>query len=379
MCVSFVQDDLRDRLRLYLAAGCGSRTFRLLIEHFGDAAAVLAAPAGQLQYVPGIGPTRSRMLRQSIDGIDVDGELELADRLGVSIVSFDDDLYPPALKYLPDAPPMLYVKGRLVPEDAIALAIVGSRKCSHYGREQAERFAGGLARAGFTIVSGMARGIDASAHRGAMAAGGRTLAVLGSGLARIYPPEHGELAEEIAEHGAVLSEFPLRTEPKPGHFPMRNRLISGLSLGVVVVEAAPRSGALITARLAVEQGKDCFAIPGRVDSFGSQGCNKLIRDGHAKLITCAADVLAEYSNIAEVMDPFPHATPQQADKKSPVAAVVLSDHEQEVIKLLRIEPHTPDEVCDHTGLPARVVQSTVTMLELKGFIRREGARLAAKR
>jgi DNA processing protein len=367
--------ELRDRLWLHLAAGVGTRTFALLIEHFGDAAAALGAPPAALAEVPGIGPTRSGMLRQAIDSVDVDGELALAERLGVSILTQEDPCYPPALRPLPDAPPVLYVLGRLVRTDAVALAVVGSRRCSHYGREQAERLAGGLARAGFTVVSGMARGIDAAAHRGALAVGGRTLAVLGSGLANLYPPEHEELAAQIAAGGAVLSEFPLRTEPKGGHFPVRNRLISGLSMGVLVVEAAARSGALITARLAVEQGKDCFAVPGRVDSFHSAGCNRLIRDGHAKLVTCAADVLAEYPQITEVLEPA--AEPGgDADDDAPAA---LSGHEREVLKLLRVEPHSADEVCDQTGLPVHLVHSAVTMLELKGLVRREGPVLRAVR
>jgi DNA processing protein len=191
--------------------------------------------------------------------------------------------YPQPLDEIPDPPPLLFVHGALQAADALAVAIVGSRHATHYGLTQAERLAGSLARAGFTIVSGLARGIDAAAHRGALAAGGRTLAVLGSGVLNIYPPEHQELAVQIRSQGAVLSEAPPHSNPLSGAFPQRNRIISGLALGVIVVEASARSGALITARHAMEQGRDVFAVPGRVDSRNSHGCHRLIRDG-AKLV-----------------------------------------------------------------------------------------------
>ncbi len=183
------------------------------------------------------------------------------------------------MRDLPDPPGVLFVRGTLAPSDAMAVAIVGSRHATHYGLTQAERLAGSLARAGLTVVSGLARGIDAAAHRGALAAGGRTIAVLASGVLNIYPPEHNTLAEEITQHGAVMSESPPRAEPLAGMFPQRNRIISGLSLGVLVVEASTRSGALITARHAMEQGRDVFAVPGPITSRMSHGCHRLIRDG----------------------------------------------------------------------------------------------------
>ncbi|MEX2175956.1 MAG: DNA-processing protein DprA, partial [Pirellulaceae bacterium] len=290
-------DDVAAEVLLSLVPGVGPRTRKTLLAHFGSAQGVLAAASSQLREVAGIGPKISRAILAARREIDVAAELEVcrAHQVAVLIESHPD--YPTRLTEIPDPPGVLFVRGAFSPSDGLAVAIVGTRHASHYGLAQAERLAGGLARAGYTIVSGLARGIDAAAHRGALKAGGRTLAVLGSGVLNVYPPEHAELAHEICSRGAVLGENPPRSPPLSGAFPQRNRIITGLSLGVIVVEASERSGALISARHAMEQGREVFAVPGRVDSRTSRGCHRLIRDG-AKLVETVDDVLEELGPLA---------------------------------------------------------------------------------
>jgi DNA processing protein len=259
----------------------------------------------------------------------------------------------------------MYLRGELLERDALAVAIVGSRHATPYGLAQAERLAGSLARAGLSIISGLARGIDGAAHRGALAAGGRTVAVLGSGLAHVYPPEHADLAEEIARQGALLSESPPRFAPLAGVFPQRNRLISALALGVIVVEASDRSGALITARHALEQGRDVFAVPGRVDNRMSRGPHRLIRDG-AKLIETAEDVLEELGPLVQAT---PAADGQVVHRP---AELLLNETEQQVLQAVGGETTSVDVVIVATGLPAPQVLSTLTVLEMRRLVRRVG-------
>jgi DNA processing protein len=258
---------------------------------------------------------------------------------------------------------VLFVRGRLVPQDSLASGIVGTRHATQYGLRQAERLAASLARAGLTIVSGLARGIDAAAHRGALSAGGRTLAVLGSGVLNIYPPEHGKLADEVIAHGALVSESPPTAAPLAGVFPQRNRIISGLSLGSIIVEAGDRSGALITARLAMEQGREVFAVPGPVDSRNSRGCHRLIRDG-AKLVEDADDVLEE-------LGPLVAAVPRDDGQvvRHP-AELMLSELEQQVLSALDSEPTSIDEIVAQTGLAVHHVLSTISVLEMRRLVRR---------
>jgi len=270
----------------------GSVRTQALLKHFGSLEEIFQAKERGLKEVKGIGEKIAFEIIQSIRRIDLKKELDLIKRYNIKIVSFLDKGYPKNLKNIYDPPIALYVLGDLVPQDDAAIAIVGSRLASFYGIQQAERLGFELASRGVTVVSGLARGIDSSAHRGALKAGGRTLAVLGSGLLNIYPKEHRGLAEEISENGAVISEFPMRTIPERGNFPKRNRIISGLSLGVVVVEAAQRSGALITSDIAMEEGREVFAVPGKVDSITSRGTNRLIKQG-AKLVETANDILEE--------------------------------------------------------------------------------------
>ncbi len=280
---SALPPELAAELRLALVDGVGPRFRQLLLERFGTAAAIFSASLHELREVPGIGPKTARNIAAAIDEIDPERLFDECTAAGVEIVLRSTENYPRPLQEITDPPGVLFVRGRFAPQDALAIAVVGSRHASHYGLAQAERLASALARAGLTVVSGLARGIDAAAHRGALAAGGRTIAVLGSGVCNIYPPEHASLAEEVIAAGALVSENAPASEPFSGAFPQRNRLISGMSLGVLVVEASLKSGALITARHAMEQGREVFAVPGRIDSRTSQGCHRLIRDG-AKLV-----------------------------------------------------------------------------------------------
>jgi DNA processing protein len=259
-------DDLIDTLRLALVSGVGPRIRKALLERFGTARAVLAAAPSELQAVYGVGPKVAHNIAGADHEIEVEAEIALCREHGIDIITEAHCAYPRVLRDIHDPPGVLFVRGKIKPVDALAIGIVGTRHGTQYGLRQAERLAGGLARAGLTIISGLARGIDAAAHRGAMAAGGRTIAVLASGVMNIYPPEHNQLAEEVAACGALVSESPPRCEPLSGMFPQRNRLISGLSLGVIVVEAAERSGALITARHAMEHGREVFTPPVKLSS-----------------------------------------------------------------------------------------------------------------
>jgi DNA processing protein len=300
-----------------MVPGVGPRVRKALVERFGSAADVLAAAISDLRSVPGVGTKLCRAIAAARREIDVAAELELCRQNGVGLLVASQPEYPQQLRTIYDPPGVLFVRGQVLPVDGLAVAIVGTRHATPYGLAQAERLAGGLARAGYTIVSGLARGIDAAAHRGALKAGGRTLAVLGRGVLNIYPPEHVQLADEVIAHGAVLSENPPRSEPFAGAFPQRNRIVTGLSQGVIVVEAADRSGALISARHAMEQSRDVFAVPGRVDSRMSKGCHRLIRDG-AKLVETVDDVLEELGPLAAPNQAAASATGESREIRHPV-------------------------------------------------------------
>jgi len=351
-------------LRLHLATGIGPRLFSALVERFGSAEAAAEASATDLAETPGIGEESAQKIRESLDRAEPEAELERARAAGVQLVFRGEAAYPIALTYLPDAPPALYVKGNLVAEDAQAMGVVGMRKCSLYGQDQAERIAGGLARVGFTVVSGLARGIDSAAHRGALAAGGRTIAVLGNGLATIYPPENRRLADAVAAQGALVSEFPMETAPQAENFPRRNRILAALGLGVVVVEAGVRSGSLITARLAAELGKEVFAVPNRVDAPGAAGVHALIRDG-AKLVESVADILDEFPDL-EVQPAAGEDAPRQAGL---ALKANLSAEEARLMEVLDGEPAPLETLADRAGLNAPQAAGAMTLLELKGLVR----------
>lgn len=364
-------EDLVDAVRLSLISGVGPRLRKALLEEFGTAAAVLSAAPSDLRRVQGIGPELTRRIAVAREDIDVQAELDLCAANGIAILSECDPAYPRALKEIHDPPGILFVRGEILPQDALAVAIVGSRHATHYGLAQAERLAGGLARAGLTIISGLARGIDAAAHRGALAAGGRTLAVLGSGVLNMYPPEHAALADEVVARGAVISESPPRSPPLSGAFPQRNRIISGMSLGVLVVEASVRSGALISARHAMEQGREVFAVPGRVDNRMSHGCHRLIRDG-AKLVETVDDVLEEFGPLVAP------AQSAQGDAVHHPAELLLNELEQQVLATIASEPITIDAVLAASKLPAPQVLATISVLEMRRLVRRLSGNLIVR-
>ncbi|KPK76655.1 MAG: hypothetical protein AMJ79_05930 [Phycisphaerae bacterium SM23_30] len=360
-------------MRLHLSDQVGSRTFAKLLKALGGIDQVLGATAGELARVGGIGPKKAEQIAHSRDNLDIEAELALADRLGVRIITFEMDDYPKLLREIADPPHVLYVKGRLIEADEFSIAIVGSRNCSLYGQEQASRLSHLLAAAGFTVVSGMARGIDTAAHRGALAADGRTIAILGCGLAKAYPSENRDLADMISQQGALVSELPLTFEPLATTFPMRNRIISGLTLGVIVVEARPQSGALITARLATEQNREVMAVPGRIDAPGSWGPHQLIKDG-AKLVEKIEDVLEGLGQIGQlVRDHTVEATAQARQKIEPALfdakQFKLSPLEEKALDCLNHEPTHIDEIISRTGLSASQVNAAITSLQLKGLLK----------
>ena len=282
--------ELEAIVALNTVSSLGGVTFRKLLEAFGSACAILAASAEKLSSICA-GKTAHCI--RSLDAGAAEREFKLARKFGLKIVTFLDLLYPPRLKEIYDPPPVLYIKGALAESDSYSVAIVGSRRASLYGLENARRFARELSGLGFSVISGMARGIDTQAHKGVIEMRGRTIAVLGSGFAQVYPEENLDLCRQISQHGAVISEFPIETLPFRQNFPRRNRIISGLSLGVFVVEAARNSGALITARFALEQGREVFALPGDIGKPTSEGPNELIKDG-AKPVSCARDIISEF-------------------------------------------------------------------------------------
>ncbi len=375
-----VSEEGRRHLRWALTEGVGPILFGRLLAFFGDAQSALGASAAQLQSVERVGRELAERIARGRDAAPVEDEIAAAREHGVRILCRADEDFPPGLRRIPDPPVVLYVRGELRPTDAIALAVVGSRRCSIYGAEQARRFGELLAGAGFTVVSGLARGIDAFAQHGAVDAGGRSIAVLGSGLTGVYPPENRALAERLLERGAWVSELPMRAAVRAENFPSRNRLIAGMSLGVLVVEAAQRSGALITARLAAEYNREVFAVPGRVQDPTSFGTNGLIRDGAAKLVMGLEDILAELGEVGAAMRPDgsePRAAPRQAAAQ--VLPATLTPAERTVLELVGQEEVFQDELLTRATLPAGEVLAALTSLELKGCVRRlAGGRVARR-
>jgi len=350
-------------VRLSLVPGVGPRIANDLLQRFESATAVFAASGPELLSVDSVKPKVSAAITAARSDGAAEAEVEECARRGITLIPRGSDRYSPMLAETFDPPALLYCQGTLLPQDQIAVAIVGSRHCTLYGRQMAEKLAGGLARAGVTIVSGLARGIDGCAHRGALAAGGRTLAVCAPGLNTVYPPEHAALAVEIAKSGALLTESPLAREPRPGLFPQRNRIISGLSLGVIIVEAGRRSGALHTARHAMEQGRDVFAVPGRIDSLPSQGCHDLIRDG-VPLIRGVDDVLEALSPL---MKPVRRESGELV--QSP-RELQLNEVETLVLNRVTHDAQPVDSLLPLDGLESSQLLATLTILEMKRLVRR---------
>lgn len=330
-----------------------------LYKRFGSAAAIVAAPKTELQKVPKANREGADALAEVIQKGEHSRELDECEKAGVRLLQLEDAGYPQLLKRIDDPPPLLYVRGKITGMDDLAVAIVGGRSATYYGTAQAARFARDFATRRVTVVSGLARGIDTAAHRAALEGGGRTVAVVGSGLLNIYPPENVRFAEEVAACGAVISEFPLHTPGRARNFPQRNRVISGLSLGVLVVEATRKSGSLITARLALEQGREVFALPGKVDSDLSQGPHDLIREG-AKLVAEPAHVYEELTALKLLPEE------KSPDKPKDTTPQGMSPTEAALWKVLKpSDGLTVDELMAKTSMPAPQIASGLLTLEMK--------------
>lgn len=340
--------------------GLGPVKVRSLLSTFESAGEVFSRSPEELSAVRGIGQVLARRIAESDPLAFADAEMKLAREMGAEIITFLDDAYPPALSTIHDPPLVLYVRGTLPGRDGLCLGVVGSRRCSHYGKMMAHRFGYQLGRAGICVVSGLARGVDQAAHRGAIDAGGTTVAVLGSGLARISPVESETFAGEIEKHGAVISEYPLEREADRTTFPYRNRIISGLSMGVFLVEAGLQSGAMHTADAALEQGRTVFAMPGRIDSPSSQGCHALIRQG-AVLVTDLADILEEVGGLVSV----------PAGSRDVVQGELFrfSDEERKVLEMLSAGEVDVDFLARETGLGAARLGVVLLALEMKKAVK----------
>lgn len=361
--------DIAHWLRLTRAEGVGPTLSHRLIKAFGTPQQVLGASVGQLSEVEGIGPRTAQRILRTSEKVEIDRELALADRLGVWFLHRDDSRYPVLLSQIYDPPPVLSVKGNLLSKHNLSLAVVGSRRCSAYGQDQASRLSHLLALAGFTIVSGMARGIDTAAHRGALSSQGQTIAVQGCGLARCYPPENKDLYRRIASQGCVLSELPLLAEPVREHFPARNRIIAGLCMATIVVEAGLRSGAMITARLAMEHNREVMAVPGQIDNPLTQGPHHLLKQG-AVLADSAATVVEALGVIGEQLQGHVAKTIDRHDtqKRASLPRVAMTPEEQAIYDRLSRTPIHADEIVVATGLPTGRVCADLVNLQLKGVV-----------
>jgi DNA processing protein len=368
-------------LALKSIPGVGPVLFQRLLQRFAQPAAVFQARREELLAVKGINPDLAQDLLTFRAWDRVEAELAKIAAAGVEVLLPNDPRFPDRLKQIPYPPPLLFIKGSLLPEDDLAVALVGTRAASYYGLKTCRRLAGALAMRGLTVVSGLARGIDTAAHQGALENSGRTLAVLGCGLDVVYPPENKQLYERIPEQGALISEFPLGTPPEAKNFPIRNRIISGLALGVVVVEAGLRSGTAITVRYALDQGREVFAVPGPIDSPTCLGPHRLIQDG-AKLVQDVEDILQELPRLAQGQRPL-FSVPSRvreapvAEGGGPAAATATgtvtptpaAPPEDPLLALLGSDPLALDELVRATRFSASAVLSRLTILELEGLIR----------
>ena len=359
-------ESLTQWLGLKTVPGVGNRLFLNLIQHFGEPERIFSATREELLEVEGVNHRLASVIRGYKIPKEVQEDLSLTQKNSIDIITFSDPEYPTLLRHIHDPPPLLYVYGRLQP-DSLNIAIVGSRNATSYGRKVTEHLSGSLAQRGFTVVSGMARGIDSAAHIGALSAGGKTIAVLGCGLGTVYPAENKSLFYRIAENGAVISEFRYLTPPDAHNFPIRNRIISGLALGTVIVEATHKSGSLITARLATEQGREVFAVPGSITSFKSMGTHRLIKEG-AKLVEHVDDIIEEL-NIAQPI-------PSVAGKQEP--SITLTKEEKMVIDELSPYPVHIDKLVRRLSFSAAQVSSLLLNLELKGVVTQSPGKFFAR-
>lgn len=341
-----------------LVKGIGAARLRVLLDHFGSVEAIWQAPA-QALYATGLSARLVESLLDIRARVSLEQVWNRIQSLGIQVLTWESEDYPRRLREIDQPPPVLYVLGNLLPQDEFAVAIVGTRRITAYGRQVAENTASFLARNGLTVISGLARGVDSVAHKAALDAGGRTLAVLGNGVDRIYPPEHRKLAEMIIQNGALISDYPLGTPPDSLNFPPRNRIISGLAQGVVIIEAGERSGALITASFAADQGREVFAVPGNINAPQSVGTNRLIQQG--------AHPLVDPHEILEVLNLTQVSAYQAARVALPADAA-----EARVLGVVTQEPLHIDDICNQTGMPIDAITAALTMLELKGMVRQVG-------
>ena len=357
----------RALIGLSLVDGVGPQLLRALLAAFDTPSAVFRASRSALTRVDRVGDQIAEAILTFDDQAAVDREMERAEELGATLISPWNERFPDRLREIYDPPPYLWMRGTLPEVDRPMVTVVGTRRCTDYGRAQAHHFGAELVRRGFTVVSGLAYGIDAAAHKGALDAGGRTIAVLGSGVGRIYPQKHTALAERITENGAVLSEYGLDAEPKSHHFPERNRILSGLSLGTLVVESYSEGGALITARLALEQNREVFAVPGAITKDSSRGTNRLIQRGHAKLVLEVEDLLAELPEVT-VEDPDEVDADTVSSGTGPDPDD-LSGDAKVLYDALTDTPVHVDALCEETGLDPSSALPTLLELEFKGLVR----------
>ncbi len=350
--------DLKYWVGFSLIPGIGHVKFTQLENYFGSLENAWQAAPAELKH-SGLDRSSVNAITSWRDRVSLEAEMEKLECYGVRVLTWHDPDYPSRLKEIYDYPPVLYVRGSLLPEDEWCLAVVGTRRATVYGRQVTEEIVSDLARSRITIVSGLAKGIDSVAHSSALDNGGRSIAIFACGLDTVYPAENANLARRIMQRGALISEYPLGTKPRAENFPRRNRIMSGMSLGVLVVEAGEASGAMITARLALEQNREVFAIPGSILSPTSKGTNHLIQDG-AKLVSHYSDILEEL-NLTAVA--------HQIELKEVIPA---SETESLLLKQLSAEPTHIDEVCRSSRLPISTVSSTLAMMELKGLVKQVG-------
>ncbi|NIW45029.1 MAG: DNA-protecting protein DprA [Gammaproteobacteria bacterium] len=353
-----MSDDLAYWIGFSKVSGVGPARLRKLLDYFGHIEAAWHASSDELSAM-GLDKRSIASLEQAQQTLDLEEELRRIEAASVRVLTWDDEDYPTPLRNIPDPPFVLYIRGTLLDRDEWALAVVGTRGASIYGKEVTRSMVNGLAASGVTIVSGMALGIDTQAHQSALEVGGRTIAVLGCGVDIVYPSQNAKLARSIMENGALVSEYPLGSKPEGRNFPPRNRIISGLSLGVLIVEGSEHSGALITTNYALEQGREVFAVPGNIFNRTSKGPNRLIQQG-AKLITSVGDILEEL-NLTMVA--------QHTEAREVIPDTLM---EAAILQYLSAEPVHIDELGAHTGIPAAELASTLTMMELKGQVRQVG-------
>jgi DNA processing protein len=356
-------DKVRHWIELSLVPGVGPRTFFKLLDTFGDPKKALDASHSAIKKVDGVSTAVAEAIARRCES-ELKDSLGLIEEHEVSVVTFADPAYPELLKNIHDPPPVLYVKGSIESVDRNAISIVGSRRATHYGKTVAGKLAGDLARMGITVVSGLAYGVDAAAHKGALEAGGRTIAVLGCGVDVVYPRANSKIYERIPASGAVISEFPMGCQPDAGQFPMRNRIVSGLSLGTLVVEAPRKSGALITARLAMEQNREVFAVPGNIYSPYGEGCHQLIKDG-AKLVENVYDIMCE---VEVGLEAFDLGQPAALADDAARAEIKMSTTERKVFNYLSMAPVHIDVITEDCDLTASEAASALMTLELKGLV-----------